>query len=137
MLMHNTNPRMWGSLTLKPGRSTHRPQSSSFLGLPYRILNMNPKKELLRGLWVASVQRLGLRACTPFSKQQNLSHPRTDISISILPGYPYLVGLQYKGVSTESPFLVLLMCCLLKNCFICSYKAQENRCFYYGSEGGA
>ena len=31
---------------------THRPQSSSFLGLPYRIVNMNPKKELLWGLWV-------------------------------------------------------------------------------------
>ena len=31
---------------------THRPLSSSFLGLPYRILNMNHKKELLRGLWV-------------------------------------------------------------------------------------
>ena len=26
--------------------------SSSFLGLPYRILNMKPKKELLWGLWV-------------------------------------------------------------------------------------
>ena len=26
---------------------THRLQSSSFLGLPYRILNMKPKKELL------------------------------------------------------------------------------------------
>ena len=33
---------------------THRPQSSSFLGLPYRILNMNPKKELLWGLWVVT-----------------------------------------------------------------------------------
>ena len=31
---------------------THRPHSSSFLGLPYRVLNMNPKKELLWGLWV-------------------------------------------------------------------------------------
>ena len=31
---------------------THRPQSSSFLGLPCRILNMNPQKELLWGLWV-------------------------------------------------------------------------------------
>ena len=31
---------------------THRPQSSSFWGLLYRILNMNPKKELLWGLWV-------------------------------------------------------------------------------------
>ena len=26
--------------------------SSSLLGLPYRILNINHKKELLRGLWV-------------------------------------------------------------------------------------
>ena len=31
---------------------TQRPQSRSFLGLPYRILNMNPPKELLWGLWV-------------------------------------------------------------------------------------
>ena len=31
---------------------THRLLSSSFLGLPYRILNMNHKKELLRSLWV-------------------------------------------------------------------------------------
>ena len=30
--------------------NTHRPLSSSFLGLPYGILNMNHKKELLRGL---------------------------------------------------------------------------------------
>ena len=34
------------------GTSTHRPLSSCFLGLPYRILNINHKKELLRGLWV-------------------------------------------------------------------------------------
>ena len=33
-------------------RSTYRPLSSSFSGLPYRILNINHKKELLRGLWV-------------------------------------------------------------------------------------
>ena len=33
---------------------THRPLSSSFLGLPYRILNIDHKKELLRGLWVVS-----------------------------------------------------------------------------------
>ena len=31
---------------------THRLLSSSFLGLPYRILNMSHKKELLRSLWV-------------------------------------------------------------------------------------
>ena len=35
---------------------THRPQSSSFLGLPYRILNMNPKTELLWGLWVGFME---------------------------------------------------------------------------------
>ena len=29
-----------------------RPQSSSFWGLPFRILNMNLQKELLWGLWV-------------------------------------------------------------------------------------
>ena len=31
---------------------SHRLQSSSFLGLPYSILNMNHKKELLWSLWV-------------------------------------------------------------------------------------
>ena len=31
---------------------THRPPSNSFLGLRYRNLNANPKKELLGGLWV-------------------------------------------------------------------------------------
>ena len=30
---------------------THGPHSSYFWGLPYRILNMNPQKELLWGLW--------------------------------------------------------------------------------------
>ena len=38
-------------------RFTHRPQSSSVLGLPSRIKNMNPKKELLWGLWVSRVSR--------------------------------------------------------------------------------
>ena len=33
--------------------SAHRPLGSSFLGLPYRILNINHKKEPLRSLWVA------------------------------------------------------------------------------------
>ena len=33
-------------------RPTHRLHSSSFLGLPYRILNINHKKELLWSLWV-------------------------------------------------------------------------------------
>ena len=41
-------------LTKAGNPSTHRPLSSSVLGLPYRILNINHKKELLRGLWVTS-----------------------------------------------------------------------------------
>ena len=35
-------------------KHTHGPLSSSCLGLPYRILTMSHKKELLRGLWVLS-----------------------------------------------------------------------------------
>ena len=34
--------------------TTHRPLSSSFLWSRFRILYGNPKKELLRGLWVNS-----------------------------------------------------------------------------------
>ena len=33
-------------------RASHMPHSSYFLGLPFRILNMNPQKELLWGLRV-------------------------------------------------------------------------------------
>ena len=47
---------------------THRPLSSSFWGLPYRVLNINHKKELLRGLWlmgrdVSGFRSLGRRLC--------------------------------------------------------------------------
>ena len=35
---------------------SHRPLSSSFLVLPYRILNIYHKQELLRGLWVGSIR---------------------------------------------------------------------------------
>ena len=31
------------------------PTVAPFLGLPYMILNMNPKKELLWGLWVGTL----------------------------------------------------------------------------------
>ena len=37
---------------VRDARLTHRPLSSSFLGIPYRILNISHKKELLRRLWV-------------------------------------------------------------------------------------
>ena len=40
---------------------TQRPQSSSFLGLPYRILYMKPKKELLWGLWVVPCGKMQFR----------------------------------------------------------------------------
>ena len=40
------------------GDFTHRPLSSSFLELTYRILNINHKKELLRGLWGVSTRLL-------------------------------------------------------------------------------
>ena len=35
---------------------THRPLSSSFLGLAYRILDIKHKQELLRGLWVLQLR---------------------------------------------------------------------------------
>ena len=44
-------------------RTTHRPLSSAFLGLSYRILNIKHKQELLRGVWVdlnKLVESLGL-----------------------------------------------------------------------------
>ena len=39
-------------LWVKERCPTHRPLSSSFLGLPYKILNINHQEELLRGPWV-------------------------------------------------------------------------------------
>ena len=59
-----------GSWTaLKGLGDTLRPQSSSFLGLPYRILNMKPKKELLWGLWVSfraqNLSGFGRSGCWP------------------------------------------------------------------------
>ena len=42
----------WESLSLLASEFTPILLSSSFLGLPYRILNINHKKQLLRGLWV-------------------------------------------------------------------------------------
>ena len=48
------------STTITKLETTHRPLSSSFLGSPSRILNINHKKELLRGLWVSLLQFLRL-----------------------------------------------------------------------------
>ena len=52
-LVQDTDYRAWGFGFGENGVGfTHRLLSSSFLGLPYRILNTNHKKELLRSLWV-------------------------------------------------------------------------------------
>ena len=47
-------PPMYTKIDSWPAIATHRPLSSSFWGLPYRILKINHKRELLRGLWVAT-----------------------------------------------------------------------------------
>ena len=51
---------------------THRLQSSSFLGLPYGILNINRKKELQRRLSVVT-SRVKSRITTPLliTKHEN------------------------------------------------------------------
>ena len=51
------------------GAYNHRPLSSSFLGLPDRILTVNHKTELLRGLWV-TMERVGFWG-TSEKKTQN------------------------------------------------------------------
>ena len=45
--------RPFGHPCTRFSSATHRALRSSFLGLPYRILYTNHKKELLRGLWVS------------------------------------------------------------------------------------
>ena len=47
--------KVWPSKKGTTMETTHRHQSSSFLGFPYRILNMNTQKELLWGLWVDAI----------------------------------------------------------------------------------
>ena len=57
------------------GRKQNNRLSSSFLGLPYRILNMNHKKEILRGLWEGSSSSVNRRPCFS-SLHQNTLHPK-------------------------------------------------------------
>ena len=49
-----------GSMSLCLYLKAPRPLSSSFLGLPYRVLNINHKKELPRGLSVEMTQGPGV-----------------------------------------------------------------------------
>ena len=68
---------------------THRVLSSSFLGLPYRILKIDHKKELLRSLWGKGSQDL----------------PVQDVGSKVWLNLPVLtqthhhaVGLYYTGL---------------------------------------
>ena len=66
---------MHDQLELPLHASTHWPHSSSVLGSPYRIPDMNPKKELLWGLWVgltctrATCVGIGFRVCSELGVQ--------------------------------------------------------------------
>ena len=57
---------------------THRLLSSSFLGLPYRILNMNHKEELLRSLWVTRPEDSALRGFSEVDISRDLGSGRRD-----------------------------------------------------------
>ena len=76
---------MWGL------QGTHRPLSSAFLWLIFRILQGNPKKELLRGLWV---EGRGCRACCRFVADPCSHSPLAEKSI---PNAPSLV--QPSGIA--------------------------------------
>ena len=60
--------------------STHKPLGSSFLGLPYRILNIHHKKELRRSLCeagcrcVISYRRIGLSKAATLSRLERPKH---------------------------------------------------------------
>ena len=69
--------------------STHRLLSSSFLGLPYRILNMNHKKELLRSLWVFRIVR-------PSSLRRFLLDSFLDLVAALGPS-------QFRGLAGATP----------------------------------
>ena len=48
----------WPILYMEGLGFTHGPLTSSFLGLPYRTLDINHKDELLRGLWVGFMREV-------------------------------------------------------------------------------
>ena len=117
---------------------TQRPQSSSVLGLPYRILNINPQQELLWGLWVGTrplattrasgTQHENFQKINPMGSHHHrtpshmlmsgnvercmhpIRDPKKHISISILSGYPYPIGLHYKGVYMGYPYPNFCLC---------------------------
>ena len=59
---------------------TQRLHSSSFWGLPYRILNMNPKKELLL-LWSLRVMYLNKLKRAPCERHGKLPNRRYEVRL--------------------------------------------------------
>ena len=85
--------------------ATHRLLSSSFLGLPYRILNMNNKKELLRSLSVLQhPDHMDLTAVKAFAPWEPCgSRPQAQLGSFRNPGVPYFGVLTiriYKDPTT-------------------------------------
>ena len=97
---------VWDTVCCFRVQVTHRPQSSSFLGLPYRILNMNPKKELLWGLWV--IMDLAVKASGCRSGLIGLTHQSfLGLCQRVLGrGDNGGVGLKQDGSSTYNPELL-------------------------------
>ena len=81
---------------------THRPQSSSFLGLPYRILNMNPKKELFWSLWVGTAIWVVGKIMVPLGSRllygtYYLRYPKRDHNFDNYPSRDMDHALQKKA----------------------------------------
>ena len=78
--------------------TTHRPLSSSFLGLSYRILNIYHKKELLWSLWVNA-----LRINLAYGSGLLVFASHRLLSSSFL-GLPYRNrNINHKKESTQEP----------------------------------
>ena len=78
---------------------THSPLSSSFLGLPYRILNINHKKELLRGLWVSI-------SCKPTMARDRKQSQVAEVAVALHHRFEEdcrVFGLDVKGLVFRSP----------------------------------
>ena len=66
---------------------TDRLLSSSFLGLPYRILNMNHEKKLLRSLWVGPKVCLA-HVLGPCGSGAEARNPKTFLHAFLEPPIP-------------------------------------------------
>ena len=65
--------------------STHKILSSSFLGLPYRVPNINHKKELLRSLWVDHTMQFHSFCDERFYKARSGHSPSAPHSLGACP----------------------------------------------------